>query len=363
MLVSRRSTGRSARNPRSQAGGFTLVELLVVITIIGILMALLLPALNAARDQTRRTQCMNNLKQLGIACQAHIEHQGFFPTGGWGWGWVGDPDRGFHKEQIGGWLYNLLPYLDNQAIHQNGAGQSATVKAQLNVTMIQTPLLFMNCPTRRRAVTYAIDTANSWGTYANVNGTVSLQARSDYAICTGDMLWDEWCSAPNVATGDGWPNCPSGDPKSQSCVSCWRNPSDYDGISFQRSEVKTSQVLDGMNQTILIGEKYIQPDYYYTGQDGGDNENMYVGYDNDLYRTAFYDRTKTYAYNLNNAKPPMQDTPGVGDSFRFGSAHQTTCNFVFCDGSVKNISYFVDPLVFANLCSRNDQNAVDEKSY
>jgi prepilin-type processing-associated H-X9-DG protein len=220
--------------------------------------------------------------------------------------------------------------------------------------MIQTPLLFANCPSRRRAITFAHN-----GSYGNVNGSVATVARSDYAINTGDMLWDEFCSAPAISQGDGWTNCAPGG--AGSCSSCWRNPVDSDGISFQRSEVKASQVLDGMNQTILIGEKYLDPDNYFTGADPSDNENLYVGYDNDLYRTAYYDRSQPDSPS--NGRPPMQDTPGVQDTMRFGSVHVNTCNFVFCDGSVRSILYFVDPRVFANLCSRNDQIPIDEKTY
>ena len=136
---------------------------------------------------------------------------------------------------------------------------------------------------------------------------------------------------------------------------------DYNGVCFQRSEVKAAQVLDGLNQTILVGEKYLDPDNYYTGSDGSDNENLYVGYDNDLYRTANYNRSA--ADSVTNGSMPMQDTPGLSDGMRFGSAHFMSCNFVFCDGHVKSILYLVDPLVFANLCSRNDQNPIDERFY
>ena len=78
---------------RAFRGGFTLVELLIVITIIAILVGLLLPAVNAARESGRSAQCKNNLMQLGRAVLAHVEGQGIFPTGGWGWYWVGDPDQ------------------------------------------------------------------------------------------------------------------------------------------------------------------------------------------------------------------------------------------------------------------------------
>src|SRR5271169_413756 len=103
---------------------FTLVELLVVIAIIGILIGLLLPAINAAREAGRRMQCANNLKQLGLGCLHHESTTGWLPTGGWNWYWAGDPDRGFGRAQPGGWTYTVLPFIEFKSLYDLGAGQT-----------------------------------------------------------------------------------------------------------------------------------------------------------------------------------------------------------------------------------------------
>ena len=130
--------------------GFTLVELLVVITIIGILIALLLPAVQAAREAARRTQCANNLKQMALACLQHEQANGFLPTGGWGASWVGDPDRGYSRKQPGGWHFNILSYMGLDNLHDLGLNQN---RAGL-LAMVETPVSTFICPTRREVIAY-----------------------------------------------------------------------------------------------------------------------------------------------------------------------------------------------------------------
>jgi len=170
------------RNRGRKNRGFALVELLVVVTIIGILMGLILPAVQASREAARRTQCQNNLKQLGLAVQSHQLALNQFPSGGWGYLWVGDPDRGDGPKQPGGWVYNLLPYMEQTALHDQGTRMTGAAKMAALTEVVQHPLTIMNCPTRRPASLYPYDMAQPPRNYDNSPKV----AKTDYAINGGD---------------------------------------------------------------------------------------------------------------------------------------------------------------------------------
>src|SRR6186997_2833814 len=110
---------RHCQNPASRrsVSAFTLVELLVVIAIIGILVALLLPAVQAAREAARRNQCKNNLKQLSLGCLLHEDTHKALPSGGWAKFFTADANMGYGPNQPGGWYYNVLAYIEEQAAH------------------------------------------------------------------------------------------------------------------------------------------------------------------------------------------------------------------------------------------------------
>ena len=317
--------------------GFTLVELLVVITIIGILIALLLPAVQAAREAARRMQCSNNLKQIGLASANHEQALGYFPCSGWTYHFVGDPDRGFGLRQPGGWAYNLLPYMELQLIREIGKGQTDTQKMTALLPMVATPIAAFYCPSRRPCQAYPL-APSSW-TFTNITPTATtLMARTDYAGNGGDADVRTQClGLTNPAT-----TLQQGDSDS-----FWgATPKDFDGIFFAHTIVRVSDIKDGLSNTILFGEKYLSPDNYSNGVDSGDNQTVYQGYDVDIVR--FVAQTTT------SVCVPLQDRPGWPDYVQFGSAHASGLNFTFCDGSVQQISYDVDATVYRYLGNRQD---------
>ena len=326
---------------------FTLVELLVVITIIGILISLLLPAVQSAREAARRLQCSNNLKQIGLACLNHEQQQGHMPTGGWGGMWVGDPDRGFDINQPGGWIYNILPFMELETIRDLQSGKSTSTtptRMAAAATMIAMPLHAMICPSRRMIATYP----NYYGYAANNTDKTAVFSKTDYAVNLGN---------PNKTE-----NSQVDGPPSMAVVEnntfTWVSTTEFNGIAYQRSHVSMAMIRDGTSNTYLAGEKYLNPDYYTTGQDGGDDWSPYSGTQNDIARSCYYNSS-----NTPSSWTPMQDTPAVTDPNRFGSAHTSGCNFVFCDGSIHTISYSIDALAHSYLGARDDGYAVDSSKY
>jgi prepilin-type N-terminal cleavage/methylation domain-containing protein len=165
--------------------GFTLVELLVVIAIIGILVALLLPAIQAAREAARRTQCKNQLRQLAISFQLHHDTSKFFPTGGWGFAWLGFPEQGSGKNQSGGWLYSLLPFMEEGALHDIGRGATGTARRDACNQRVQSPFEGMTCPSRRKANVYP--TKPPLLSYRYCTSPVDTSSRTDYAANGGSV--------------------------------------------------------------------------------------------------------------------------------------------------------------------------------
>ncbi len=341
--------------------GFTLVELLVVITIIGILIGLLLPAVQSARESARRTQCSNNLKQLGLGMLQHESTRGFLPSAGWSNVWIGDPDRGSGLRQPGGCFYSLLPYIEQTGLAQIGAGldggtpSPTSPKGQALALLTATPVALFYCPSRRPVQLYATSAATGDYSQDIICNALAASAvvRNDYAINGGDdtTLIDTAGSTllphpTTFADGDSpntWKSCPQ--------------PT---GVCVIHCELKTASITDGVSNTYLIGEKYIDPDNYYNGLDYGDNQTPYNGVDWDSLRGS----SIAGAYGYYKYEPPMQyDTAGLYDYYMFGSVHSGSFNMVFCDGSVHSISYTIDPETHRRLSNRSDGMLIDGSKF
>ena len=308
--------------------GFTLVELLVVIAIIAILIALLLPAINAAREAARRAQCSNNLRQLNLASIVHAESNGHLPSSGWGAAWVGIPDMGVGRRQPGGWVYNILPFLEETGLHQLGAGQPEEQRHAASAERLRTPVTATNCPTRRPLQAWPVpENGLSHLTQPRETARVTMVARADYGINGGSIGHGAVTGPDSIKDARNYD---------------WPEERDFNGVSFIRSQIKSRHIPDGLSKTLLIAEKYLPVEFYETGEHAGDNESMYNGFSIDLNRYASVELL------------PVPDHVSDRAPISFGGPHPATWTASFCGGSVQYLDFDIDPEVHAQNANRAD---------
>lgn len=281
---------------------FTLIELLVTIAIIAILIALLVPAVQKVREAAARTQCQNNLKQMGLAISMHHDVFKVFPTRGTN-PWVGVTKIGAtvapSAQQSAGWGFQILPFLEQQAIYEQSTPSGYGV-----------PLY--NCPSRRGLTQYG---GRYLGDYCAVNPGSHVE------------LWggDTW--------GSGY------------------TTNSYKGVIVRTSTVgspiRAASILDGTSNTVMLSEKRLDFTKYLGGE-WHDDFGWADGWDPDIIRATFW-----------GAQP---DAIGV-NGYEIGSAHPAGVHGLFADGSVRLLSYAIMPTTLTQLADRMDGAIIADPAF
>jgi prepilin-type N-terminal cleavage/methylation domain-containing protein/prepilin-type processing-associated H-X9-DG protein len=357
---------------RGLRGGFTLVELLVVITIIGILIALLLPAVQAAREAARRATCTNNLKQIGVAIHNYGSAQKNFPPpvimGTPGvtdpnypsptspakvWDEAGGTTKGWHGTSF---LLRLMPYLENESIYTKWnfaypVNVLSTNPLVPNKTLAQTDIRTLYCPSRRTAIRPGIDT----GMLASFTG-----GGTDYGGCIGrSMGFTLQQSNPTNDAGFYPPDTmfvSLTDPYKTKLVNMggehWMKRL---GV-FGRINVSTTfaEIVDGLSNTIATGElQRIVPSESGWPQANCSHDGWAIG-----------DSATLFTTGANGLSPSPKFFDGTMNNGYFGSPgsrHPNGANLGMADGAVKFIEQTVNGGVFALMGSMADNVPIDDR--
>jgi prepilin-type N-terminal cleavage/methylation domain-containing protein len=313
--------------------GFTLVELLVVIAIIGVLVALLLPAVQAAREAARRTDCTNKLRQLALAAQNYHSARRAFPPGTLGRLPPTNDSASLDDDQYSGAIPFMLPYMECENIYELidqpvldiakspsrpwwGYLKSWNV-AQTRLPQVMCPSVLNDTPTEFVIVYY-----NHW---SQVPNSASIQAHllgvstGAYALMPSNYLGVAGVGA-NVADGGYFDR--------------------YMGVFTQRSRVAAKKIRDGTSKTLFFGEM-----------------------------TGVHDKGKTRAYVAwmsAGCMPVIAQTLGDGSDneiYMFSSMHPGIVLFCLADGSTQAISKEIDPNVLNSLSGMNDGDITDAAAF
>lgn len=343
---------RKMISPRLARRAFTLVELLVVIAIIGILIGMLLPAVQQVREAARRTQCLNNMRQTALAALNYESAHMHFPTngmlGGLGWGGQNRPNKGIENWS---WVYQVLPFMEQNnlanrradvGLGANSIGQSVIGEAVSNLT----------CPTR--GPRYWQSTGASIPLRHFITDYVGFWVHPTHLRFV--KMNPGYEDLPNQAPpGNYFGRQPGNNYKTTRWIGLiapgGARPN-TSGPAEQWSEVGFGAVTDGSSNTLLFAEKGARASDYNPVQGGS--------YWDNIERNGIVDIDLSTMRGLhwNVAAYPDSNNAGLAHLGGFGSAHPGQFNIVMGDGSTQSISQTIDLVVMYTLGCRNDGQTV-----
>ncbi len=323
----------------SRRSGFTLIELLVVIAIIGVLIGLLLPAVQKVREAANKATCANNLKQIGLAVHTFYDTYNYFPTNGGTQNSLsgmatGSPATPTSSPYQGaGVLFQILPYIEQGNVYKSA-----------NTTQLQaTPVKIYFCPSRRPPTT-------------RLGAGGQTLALNDYAM----PMW-----GPGNDGGGGGSGCWGwwSETTAQVVAGERTNYSVYKSCIFVRGGIAgvifppgtMPDVIDGLSNTLMMSEKYIDKSRYAPPQTNLDPAEAGAS-PNSGFTDAGYWGGYTWGTLRCSRNGPFQDSwpPRQAGWQMFGSAHTSGLNAVFGDGSVRHISFNIPNAIFQVLCKKDD---------
>ena len=346
-------------------GAFTLVELLVVIAIIGILVALLLPAVQAARESARRASCTNKIKNIALAMLNFESAQRYFPPG------AIHPTEG--RDNGPSWHVFILPYIEGNALsddittrirefERTNPGKSLEIASLPSVR--DTALEIYLCPSDSEVLSKSFS-PNGGGfrapgsSYAGIMGSAFSRAR--------EILNDFDCQASVLAPKGKYPCV--GQPGFAGVIN-------YDGILYPSSRVKPSQITDGLSNTYLVGERWYQLRVWAQGVyvnatpvagkiNAGAFSSSCKNIDWNYTPNANLESPQVtfYAAHSEGDRPPMPDGAAKKMSYNdllFGSFHSGGCNFAHADASVHFVNDDIEGAVYTAMASK--QEVIDQRN-
>lgn len=391
------------RRRRGGKTGYTLVETLVAIAIVGSLWSVIVPAIQATRESARMNSCKHNLSQVSKAMLTHESRLGHFVSGGWSPLWLGTADRASGPSQPGGWAFSLLPYLNKTDLHQALAGLTPGTAAATYRQATASAQPIFACPSRRagRPLPVAI------GPFMTAAGAVSLAqaSRTDFAANGGGVggcpplasllkITGPIPSGTRITFSHVPPGNPGGcqslrlpyvavvnahltanhpDDRLGPCEGCTGAvdatiytpssladgdaletataaqrlalpdqgiPDMQDGLVLRSSRITAAHVRDGLSATYMIGEKFVPASHHMTGTDAGDSSVLFAGYSSSTIRWG--------------NQPPLSDNSSTVAAGAFGSNHRAGWNMAFGDGAVRTLSFSLDAALHRSQASRDD---------